>query len=53
MGLGEVGETFRCLEKGLEARYSCSVFLKVDPVYDGIRCDGRFQKLLASAGFSG
>jgi TolB-like protein/Flp pilus assembly protein TadD len=50
MGLGEIDEAFRALEKGMEERSFWNVYLKVDPVYDGIRSDNRFQQLLLRAG---
>jgi TolB-like protein len=50
LGLGEIDEAFRWLEKGLEERSFWNVFLKVEPVYDGIRADRRFQDLLVRTG---
>jgi TolB-like protein/Flp pilus assembly protein TadD len=52
LGLGEVDEAFACLRKGIEERSFWTIFLKVDPVYDGIRSDPRFPELLRSAGFA-
>ena len=51
LGLGEVDEAFEWLRKGIEERSFWTIFLKVDPVYDGIRSDPRFVELLRSAGF--
>jgi tetratricopeptide (TPR) repeat protein len=50
LGLGEVDQAFEWLWKGLEERSFWNVFLRVDPVYDPIRSDPRFQDLLESAG---
>jgi TolB-like protein/Tfp pilus assembly protein PilF len=52
LGLGEVDKAFEWLWKGLEERSFWSVFLRVDPVYDAIRPDPRFQDLLESAGLA-
>jgi adenylate cyclase len=52
LGLGEVDEAFEWLRKGIEERSFWTIFLKVDPVYDGIRSDPRFVELLRSAGFA-
>jgi TolB-like protein len=53
LGLGEIDETFEWLRKGVDERSYWIVFLKMDPVYDPIRPDPRFQELLKRAGLSG
>jgi pentatricopeptide repeat protein len=51
LGLGEIDQAFDWLQKGLGERSYWNIFLKVDPVYDAIRADPRFQNLLTIAGF--
>jgi adenylate cyclase len=51
LGLGQLDEAFECLRRGIEERSFWTVFLNVDPLYDPIRSDPRFQELLRSAGF--
>jgi len=46
LGFEEVDEAFLWLEKGFQERSYWMVFLKMDPVYDAIRGDARFQDLL-------
>jgi tetratricopeptide (TPR) repeat protein len=41
---------FRWLEKGFDERDDLMINLKVDPVFDGIRSDPRFQDLVRRAG---
>jgi TolB-like protein/Tfp pilus assembly protein PilF len=52
MGLGEMEGCFEWLHKGIEERAFWCVFMQVDPVYDAIRNDPRFQKVLQLVGFS-
>ena len=52
LGLGEVDQALEWLWKGLEERSFWNVFLRVDPVYDPIRQDPRFQEVLQSAGLA-
>ena len=51
LGLGEIDRAFEWLKKGVEERSYWNVFLKMDPVYDPIRNDPRFQELLEGVGF--
>ncbi len=51
LGLGEFDRAFEWLRKGVEERSYWNVFLKMDPVYDPIRNDSRFKKLLQEIGF--
>jgi TolB-like protein len=53
LGLGEIDEAFEWLRKGIEERSYWIVFLKMDPVYDEIRSDPRFQDLLRAARLTG
>jgi TolB-like protein/Tfp pilus assembly protein PilF len=50
LGLGEIDQAFEWLDKGLEERSPWIIFLKMDPLYDSIRADQRFQDLLLRAG---
>lgn len=45
-GLGEKDEAFRSLEKAIELRAPFVIVLKVDPRFDSLREDPRFQNLL-------
>jgi tetratricopeptide (TPR) repeat protein len=45
-GLGEKDTAFTWLDKACETRASYSRFLGVDPSFDGLRSDPRFQNLL-------
>lgn len=48
--LGEKDEAFNWLEKAYEERDVWLMNLKVDPVFNNIRSDARFQDLLTRAG---
>jgi len=52
LGLGERDQAIHLLEKSVEERSYWMVFLKMDPVYDSIRSDPRFNRLLERVGFS-
>jgi TolB-like protein/Tfp pilus assembly protein PilF len=52
LGLGEREKSFEWLGKGIDERSFWMVFLKMDPVYDPIRSDPRFQDLLKRTGFA-
>src|SRR5207244_1966931 len=51
-GLGERDEAFSWLERGFEQRDPKLVFLKVEPKWNNLRDDPRFQELLRRVGFS-
>ena len=51
-GLGETNRTLAWLEKGHEERSTWMVWLKVDPRFDSMRSDPRFQGLLRHLGLS-
>jgi TolB-like protein/Tfp pilus assembly protein PilF len=46
LGLGEYTEVFKWLDKALDERTSALVRLKVDPRFDDVRSDSRFQLVL-------
>ena len=50
-GLGERDKTFTWLERGFEQRDVKMVFLKVEPKWNNLRDDPRFQDLLRRVGF--
>jgi hypothetical protein len=50
--LGEADEAFEWLEKALEERCWVLVFLKVDPAYENLRSDPRFDALTERIGLS-
>lgn len=47
LGLGEPEPALACLEKGLAERSYWMVFLNSDPLYDSLRSNSRFTRLLA------
>ncbi len=53
-GLGQNDEAMRWLEKAYQARsaWLIQLFLKVDPRWDALRSDARFQDLLRRIGFT-
>jgi eukaryotic-like serine/threonine-protein kinase len=50
-GLGERAETLAWLERGYKERDAKMVFLKVEPKWNNLRDDPRFQDLLRRVGF--
>ena len=50
-GLGDRNEIFRWLDKAYEVRDIGLVFLTVDPKWDSVRSDERFQQLLRRCRF--
>jgi serine/threonine-protein kinase len=50
VGLGDVDEAFRCLERACEERSSWLIFLAAEPCFDALRADPRFDALLARIG---
>jgi eukaryotic-like serine/threonine-protein kinase len=50
-GLGESDETLRWLERGIETRDPRMTFLKVEPKWNNLRDDARFQNLLRRMNF--
>ncbi len=51
LGLGETARALDWLEKGCDRRESALTALKVHPLYDPLRGEPRFQKLLERVGF--
>jgi serine/threonine-protein kinase len=51
-GLGQRNETFAWLERGFKERDPKMVFLKVEPKWNNLRDDPRFQNLLQRVGFA-
>ncbi|MGH9928335.1 MAG: protein kinase domain-containing protein [Pyrinomonadaceae bacterium] len=49
-GLGDRERTFEWLEKAYESREEVMIFLNVDPTWDDLRDDPRFQSLLQRVG---
>jgi hypothetical protein len=50
-GLGERDETFAWLEQAYKKRDQRIVFLKVEPKWNNLRDDPRFQDLMRRVGF--
>lgn len=50
--LDERAETFACLERAYEERDTKMVFLNVEPKWNNLRNDSRFQSLLQRVGFT-
>ncbi len=50
-GLGERGEAFAWLERGIEQRDPKMIFLKFEPKWNNLHGDPRFQDLLRRVGF--
>ena len=46
IGLNDKDRAFQCLEDAFQGREPCMVSLKVDPVFDPIRSDGRFAEMV-------
>jgi hypothetical protein len=51
-GLGERDETLAWLERGIEHRDPRMTSLKVEPKWNNLRADPRFQDLLRRVGFT-
>ena len=49
-GLGESDQAFAWLNKAYDDRDALLVFLQVEPVFDGLRSDARFDQLLQRVG---
>ena len=49
-GLGESDQAFAWLNKAYDDRDALLVFLQVEPVFDGLRSDARFDQLLRRVG---
>lgn len=52
VGLGDNNAAFEWLEKGIATHDGSMIFLKVEPILDRLRSDGRFIELLAKIGLN-
>ncbi len=52
VGLNDKDEAFEWLKKSFAERSAGMVFLKVEPMFDPLRSDPRFQELLRRAGLT-
>jgi hypothetical protein len=50
LGLGDIERVFELLEKALDERYGYLAYLNVEPMFDGIRTDARFEELVRRVG---
>jgi serine/threonine-protein kinase len=50
LGLGDIDRVFELLEKALDERYGYLAYLNVEPMFDRIREDARFQDLTRRVG---
>lgn len=46
LGLGDLNQTFECLEKAQEERAGFMAFVRIEPMLGGLRADNRFVELL-------
>lgn len=53
LGLGDKDRTFECLERAVDDREARMSHLRVDPTYDPLRADRRFDALLGRVGIAG
>jgi hypothetical protein len=53
LGLGDTENALTWIGKAVEARSHWVLFLKTDPVFDGLRSHGRFGKLIETVYNSG
>jgi Tfp pilus assembly protein PilF len=51
LGLGDHDRVFNALDEAFEERETRMIFLKMDPIYDPLRSDPRFEVLLQKVGF--
>ena len=52
LGLGDHDRVFDCLDEALKERELRMIYLKVDPIFDPLRSDPRFDMLLRRVGFA-
>jgi serine/threonine protein kinase/tetratricopeptide (TPR) repeat protein len=50
LGLGKIEEAFEWLEKAYQERHGILVYLKVEPIFDNVREDSRYLRLLRRMG---
>jgi hypothetical protein len=50
-GLGQKEQALEWLEKAYDERSNLLVYLNFDPIFDGLRSDPRYQKVLADMKF--
>jgi pentatricopeptide repeat protein len=52
LGLGEMDKAMECLERGFEERSYFMIYLGSDPIYDDLRSEARFVRLLERMGLA-
>ena len=50
LGLGDTDRVFELLERAVEEKYGYLAYLEVEPMFDGIRADPRFEELVRRVG---
>jgi eukaryotic-like serine/threonine-protein kinase len=50
LGLGDIDAMFDLLEKACDERYGYLAYLEVEPIFDGVRADPRYEKLIRRVG---
>jgi serine/threonine protein kinase/Tfp pilus assembly protein PilF len=50
LGLGDIDVMFDLLEKACDERYGYLAYLEVEPIFDGVRADPRYEKLIRRVG---
>ncbi len=52
LGLGDLDRVFELLEKACDERYGYLAYLRVEPMFDGLRKDSRFEQLISRVGLA-
>ena len=52
VGMGNTDEALSCLQRACEENVGALISLKVDPIFDPLRADPRFQEVLRCAGLA-
>lgn len=52
LALGDHDKAIECLEKGYEERCSLMIWIMIDPIYEPLKADPRYQDLLKRMGLS-
>jgi hypothetical protein len=50
LGLGDIDTMFDLLEKAYDERYGYLAYLEVEPIFDSVRSDPRYEQLIRRVG---